>query len=236
MYIRFMKWSTIALVFISVFIIFMESCAPVYIPNAAMVFENEEEGEGSVKYRQGLYSTNIQAGYAVNDNLNIGLVANALHTAEVTVWNTTEPGVTAIEANAVIGYYNKFTASNVFEFNVGGGPVFHSSPEGLSNYYKLFAQPSISIKNLNETFKLSVSTRATGVAFNYSDRGVDTSYYRGFAEPIVSLSFGKKVQFLIQTGISIPFQSQEIFVPSPFIFNLGIGYKFGNKRSEFIEP
>ena len=214
----------------------LHSCAPVYIPNSPMVFENEEAGEGSVKYRQGFYSTNIQGGYAVSDMMNVGASINAIHTADVTIGNTSEPGIQALELNFVTGYYNKFTASNIFELNVGAGSVFHARPAGFSDYYKLFAQPSISFKNLNDKFKFTISGRITGATFGYNDRNVDSTYYLAYGEPAFSLSFGKTVQFLIQTGISIPLQSEEIFDSSPFLFNLGIGYKFGNKRSELIEP
>ncbi|MBT8326446.1 MAG: hypothetical protein KJP21_01905 [Bacteroidia bacterium] len=231
-----MKSQLTVILYVSVISLFAYSCSPVYIPNSTMVFENEAAGEGSVKYRQGIYSTNIQGGYAVSDNFNVGIAVNGLHTTEVTIGTITDLGVQAVEVNAVAGYFNKFTASNVFELNVGGGSVFYSRPSEISEYYKLFAQPSISFKNLNENFKATISARMTGVAFNYNDAGIDTAYFRGFGEPMVSLSFGKKVQFLMQGGISIPLQTEEVFESSPFIFNVGIGYKFGNKRSEFIEP
>lgn len=231
-----MKFHSLPLYIVILSFIFIQSCAPVYIPNSTMVFENEEEGDGFVKFRQGGYSTNLQGGYAVNDNFNIGVALNGLYTGEARIGSTTYPGVEAFEVNAVLGYYNKFTAKNIFEFNVGGGPIYYANPEGVSNYYKLFAQPTVSLKSLNDKIKMSISTRMVGVSFNYDNKSTDSTYFRGYAEPVVSLSFGKNVQFLLQSGASIPIKSDEFFQTSPFILNLGIGYKFGNKRSEFIEP
>jgi hypothetical protein len=213
-------------------------CSPIYIPNAPMVFNNEKQGDYEINYRQGAYSSNLQGGYAVTDNINIGLVASSLYSAESSVGSTVYEASKALEANIVAGYYKKFTSRNLFEMNVGLGSVFMSKPQDIQDYYKVYAQPSITfLGNEGETdTDFSMIAKVVGTSFTVNNGFTDTTVYQGYFEPVLSFSVGNQFRFNTQMGVSIRFQENYFNRHSPFIFNMGIGYTLPRKRDKAILP
>jgi len=218
--------------------IILGGCSPIYIPNAPMVFNNEKQGDYEVNYRQGIYSSNLQGGYAVTDNLNIGLSASSLYSAESGVGNTVYPGSKALEANLVAGYYNKFTSKNLFEMNMGLGSVFMTEPENVKDYYKFYAQPTLTfLGNEGRTdTDFSMIAKVVGTSLTINEGAKDTTVFQGYFEPVLSFSVGNQLRFNTQMGVSIRFQENYFNRYSPFIFNMGIGYTLPRKREKAILP
>ncbi|MDB9882354.1 hypothetical protein N8368_04490 [Bacteroidia bacterium] len=217
--------------------LFLDSgCAPVYIPSAPMVFNNDKKGDYSVNYRQGFYSSNLQVGYAVNDNLNVGGTLSALYTGDASVGSILYEGLRGIDFNAVVGYYNKFYEYNIFELNAGVGPIAMDENLGLNNYLKAYIQPSITFNSRGETrTDFTLLTRVVGTSFSEAFNR-DTVVNLGYVEPVLSLSIGNQLRFNTQLGISLPFNQEYLRDYSPFIFNMGIGYTILKTKKEVTEP
>lgn len=227
------------LVFLILVVLSITSCAPVYIPSAPLVFNNEEEGDYFVALRQGSFSTNLQGGYAVNDNFNIGGSVSALYTGDASVASTSYEGSNAAEVNLVAGYYNKFTATHIFELNGGVGPVFLQSADQVSDYFKGYVQPSITfVGNGRKKTNLTLLTRFVGATFNeeYSNQPVrDSVVNLGYIEPAMSFSIGNAFKFNSQLGLSLPMGgNNSSYNVSPFIFNIGIAYAIPRKRTSTL--
>ncbi len=109
-------------------------------------------------------------------------------------------------------------------------------PQNISNYYNGFLQPTLTFASLNNHTKLSVAPRLKGLVFGRFDGTKDTAVYQGFIEPILSLSTGERIHFLVQAGFSARLQQELIYDYSPFIFNIGVGYTFKPKKTDIIEP
>jgi hypothetical protein len=224
---------------LTIFVLFaLSSCSPVYIPNSPFVFNNDQKGDYSINFRQGAYSSNLQGGYAINDNLNAGVSVSALYSPATTGTFSTQ-GTEALDVGAVFGYYNKITSQNTFELNAGLGPIFYTQPSGISNYAKAFIQPSFTFSSKGNTrADFTLLVRGVGITFNDSRRGLDTTLTKAYIEPVMSLAIGNQIRFNTQFGLSVltPEQYDGNYDPSPFIFNVGIGYTIPRNRKEATLP
>ncbi|PCJ66437.1 MAG: hypothetical protein COA58_06575 [Bacteroidetes bacterium] len=226
------------LIFIFIGALILSGCSPVYIPNAPFVFNNQQQGDYEVNYRQGAYSSNLQGGYAISDNLNLGLALSSLYSAESSVASTVYKATKAYDVNIVAGYYNKFTAKHVFEMNAGVGSVFMSEPQNIKDYYKFYVQPSITFAGTEgrTDTDFTMLTRLVGTSFRSIEGASDTSVFQGYIEPVLSFSVGNQFRFNTQLGVSLGLQENYFKHHSPFIFNIGIGYTLPRKREEAILP
>jgi len=214
--------------------IILNSCSLTYIPSAPVVFNHEKEGDLSIDFKQGGFSRNLQGGYAVSDNFNVGFSVSSLYAGDVTVVSTTYQGTNAYDLNVIGGYYKKFNENTLFEMNAGAGAIFMDNEAYLS-YNKLYVQPTIGFtsKSSNTIFNIGLRTLGTSRITNINQQ--DTIYYSGFLEPFLSLNTGKQVHFLMQAGLSLPIVPYELGEASPFIFNFGIGYSIGTKQKKEAE-
>ncbi len=197
-------------------------------------FNHEKEGDLSIDFKQGGFSSNLQGGYAVSDNFNIGLSVSSLYAGDVTVVSTTYQGTNAYDLNVLGGYYTKFNENTLFEMNAGAGAIFTNNESYLA-YNKLYVQPTIGFKSKSNFTVFNIGLRALGTSRTIDDRQLDTIYYSGFVEPFLSLNTGKQVHFLMQAGLSLPVITYELGEASPFIFNFGIGYSIGTKPKKEAE-
>lgn len=214
----------------------MQGCAPVYIPNAPVVFTNEKQGDVSVAVRQGAFSTNVQGGYAVTENINVGANISALYTGEGAYWNTTYDATQSLEIDLIAGYYSKFTSSHLFQINAGVGKVEVTKPSFRSQYFKGYLQPSLTFLLPNNRSQFTVITRLLGTTYADDEDGVNTVYNAGYIEPMIDWSIGDKFQFRTQLGVSIPLSAQPRQSSSPVLFNIGIGYRFSPNRGVSTLP
>jgi hypothetical protein len=209
----------------------LSSCQITYIPSAPIVFNHEQEGDLSVDFKQGLLSSNLQGGYAITDNVNIGASISSLYTGDVVVNSTLYEGTNAYDLSLVAGYYTKLNANTLFELNAGGGAIFINNPD-IQSYNKAYLQPSIGFQSKSKGTVFNLGVRTLGTSLYFSNTNTDTIYYNGYAEPFMSLTTGKKIHFLMQAGLSIPIMDNQVMDASPFIFNIGIGYSLGTKRKD----
>lgn len=217
-------------------LLFFSSCAPIYIPNAPLVFNSEEQGDAMLEVKQGFYSTNIQGGYAATDFLNIGISLSSLYSYDHDVLGVATKGTRAKEVNMVLGYYRPLSDRSILELNVGGGPIFEESPERISNYYKAYFQPSITL--VSGRFSQTRLTFLTRLVYSsyvndyFGNTGLPTKMNRQFLEPVLDLSLGKELMFTTQAGLSIEAYRDEIDRDgSPFIFNLGVKFLLNRKEA-----
>ena len=218
-------------------LVLLVGCAPIYIPNAAMVFNSAEQGDYSINMRQGASSTNVQGGYALTDRFNLGVQANALYAADNTVTGGAGDPTVAYEANLIAGYYSKFTAKHTIEINAGLGGLIFENPEELSNYLKAYIQPGLTFNvGSKKSTDLTFLTRAVGLSFSHLENGRDTSVFQGYIEPMVCLSVGDKFRFNMQMGVSAPFNQNYFRETTPFILNVGIGYTLPKSRKRATLP
>lgn len=208
------------------------SCAPLYTPNAPLVFNHQEQGDNGVTLRVGGFSSSLQGGYAVTDKLNLGGTISYHKSGESAAGNTTYESTEAGEVNLVAGYYNMITSKNLIELNAGFGPFLLTKPDGYSNYFKGYVQPSFTfIRQPKNRSYFTLLTRVTGTTFTEAvDNQLDTTRYVGYIEPALSYCFGKQFKFSSQLGLSLPLDVERRVRYSPFILNVGISYSFGKKE------
>ena len=221
--------SVTALVFI------LGSCSFIYIPSAPVVFNHENEGDLSVDLRQGGFSTNLNVGYAIKDNINIGTSISSLYTGDASVNGRTYEGTQAYDLGLIAGYFTKPSENTIFELNASAGSIFLNN-DAIRNYAKVYLQPSIGFQSKNKSTVFNMGFRALGTSATSDFMQRDTLYYAGYFEPFLSLSAGKKVHFLMQAGVSVPLVENTLGDVSPFLLNFGIGYSIGTKKKpELIE-
>lgn len=212
-------------------ILLIASCAPVYIPSSPVIFHSEEQGDFSATVRQGFYSTNVQAGIAVTDHINIGVQGSKLYSGESSVGQTTYPGTDALQGSVIVGYYNRFTAKHTFELNGGVGALQFKYQENINGYIKTFIQPSITFNgNGDHNIDFTILTRGVGASFIANENGRDTAVFQGMLEPVLNLSVGKNVKFQTQAGLSLPLTKTYDNESSPFIFNIGLSIALPYKK------
>ena len=214
------------------------ACTPLYIPSAPIVCSNTEKGDVSLALRQGAYSTNLQGAYAATDHLNVGGSISLQYVPESSIVNTLYSGMKSSDVNLILGYYNKFTASHIFEFNIGGGPYLLKEPIGFSNYFKGFVQPSITVlEGDRRDTEFNFLMRIVGATFTQNRQFVSVSMYRlGYIEPTVSYSIGRDLKLSSQLGLSIPMNKDRTIEYSPIVFNIGASYRIKKKKSKAILP
>lgn len=211
-------------------VLLFAACAPVYIPSAPVIFHSEEKGDFSATVRQGFYSTNVQAGIAISDHINIGVQGIKMYSGETTVGQTVYPGTNALQGSIVVGYYTRFTARHTFELNGGIGALQFNYPDNISGYTKTFIQPSITFSSTRSNIDFTVLTRGVGVSFLANENGRDSSVFQGMLEPVLNLSIGENIKFQTQAGLSLPLTDTYDSESSPFIFNIGLSVALPYKK------
>jgi hypothetical protein len=233
------------LIAVTLFAVSLTNCAPVYIPSAPMVFNNQEEGDYQVAYRQGVRSSNLQVGYAVSDHINVGITGSAFYTQQVTGFFNSYDGTRGLNVDFVGGYYER-SGDNVFEFTVGAGPILLQYPEETSDYFKLYIQPTYTINYNKKTHTdFSLIMRFTGTSVTALDENQELkNFQQGYLEPALSLSIGNKVKFPTQMGASLGLtqnyftNNSGLVLPnnSGVILNFGLSYSLPKIKKETILP
>ena len=185
--------------------------------------------------RQGAFSTNLQGGYAVTDNINIGANLSALYTGESAFWNTTYDATQAYEIDLIAGYYSKFSEKHLFQINASAGAVEVTKPSFRSQYYKGYLQPSITFLMPRNRSQFTILTRVLGTSYIDVEDGLDYVYNAGYIEPMIDWSIGDKFMFKTQLGLSLPLTELGRSY-SPVVFNIGFGYRFSPNRGAAPSP
>ena len=233
------------LIAVTLFAVSLTNCAPVYIPSAPMVFNNQEEGDYQVAYRQGVRSSNLQVGYAVSDHINVGITGSAFYTQQASVFNQSYAGTKGLNVDFVGGYYER-SGDDVLEFTVGAGPILLQYPGEISDYFKLYIQPTYTINSNKKTHTdFSLIMRFTGTSLTAFDKNQELkNFQQGYLEPALSLSIGNKVKFTTQMGASLGLtqnyftnNSGSVFSNnSGVILNFGLSYSLPKIKKETILP
>ena len=233
------------LIAITLFAVSLTNCAPVYIPSAPMVFNNQQAGDYQVAYRQGVRSSNLQVGYAVSDHINVGITGSAFYTQQASVFNQSYAGTKGLNVDFVGGYYER-SGDDVLEFTVGAGPILLQYPGEISDYFKLYIQPTYTINSNKKTHTdFSLIMRFTGTSLTAFDKNQELkNFQQGYLEPALSLSIGNKVKFTTQMGASLGLtqnyftnNSGSVFSNnSGVILNFGLSYSLPKIKKETILP
>lgn len=225
------------LVVASLFTVLLPNCAPVYIPSAPMVFNNQQAGDYQVALRQGGRSSNLQIGYAFSDHINVGITGSAFYTQGTGIGNLFFDGTRGLDVNLVGGYYER-AGDDVFELTVGAGPILLEYPEEVSDYFKLFVQPTYTINSNKKTnTELSLIMRFTGTSLTALDENQELQNFKqGYLEPSLCLSVGDKFKFTTQMGASLGLTRNYFQNTSGVILNFGLSYSLPKLKKETTLP
>ncbi len=220
-----MKKSTFSffrLLFLSCAVIYLNSCAPAYVPNTLNTPLLSNKGEFQLGINGGLSGFDPQAAYAITDN--IGLMLNG------SFRNSTSDSTDNFHKHNFVelgsGYYTKFGSIGRFETFAGYGygklkayseaGIFESFADANCN--RIFLQPGVGMAT--QLFDGSFTTRIVLIDLVQND----LHFTEVFFEPALTFKLGYKyVKGMVQLGLSLPMNSEGVdFNYYPFIFSFGI--------------
>lgn len=207
----------------SMALVFLISCAPVYVPNAINTPLLTQQHDASLQGSFGFNGYDAQAAYSPLKGL--GIMANAGFYDSNTFTHT------FFEGGA--GYYGSFENTGRYEVYGGfgnGNTVLNNNilaDRITGNYNRIFIQPSIGAKT--NVFEGSFTPRLVYVNFydlkldNYTNTPLSSVYI----EPVVTAKVGYKfAKFFIQFGLSLHTENALSIYSSPFLFNMGLNLSF----------
>jgi hypothetical protein len=212
-------------------VVFLNSCAPVYIPNVVNAPLLSNKNELQVSINTGVSGFDPQIAFAPTDHIGVMLNGSFSHYMN----ETTNHFHKHLSFDSGIGYFLPFAKHGLFEVYGGMGyarlQADYSNNMWISrtdiNSFKWFLQPSIAFKS--DVFDGSFTTRLLVV--NLFQNHIN--YWGYFIEPAITAKLGyKNVKFIFQLGVSVPINSDElVFSYEPFLFSVGIqlnlkGFKF----------
>ena len=235
-----MKNKILPLSFIISSLLYIQSCAPAYIPNRINAPLFTEAGEVSVDLSVGRSGLDPQFAMSVTEN--IGFMVNGSlslpNNTDTTDLDFHRHGF--IEAGA--GYSKKIGTNQVFEIFGGFGRGFSESywtndlignVNMKSQYNRFFIQPSFGITQKNIDFAFSNRFVLVQMSINnqYSNN-FTVNQFDYFWEPVVTFrAGGTYVKFIMQTGLSVPLIQipENSYEYRKFIFSIGMRVRFGKK-------
>jgi hypothetical protein len=215
-----------------IFIIYLNSCAPLYVPNVVNTPMLSEKNDFNASVNFGLSGTDIQSAYAVTDN--IGIMLNGSYMNETS--DSTDNFHKHIFIEAGAGYFKPLGKFGLFEAYGGYGlgkinsyqssDVFFSYADTYVN--RFFIQPSIGFKS--NYFQLAFAPR-TVCAFVSQENVNKTGF---FIEPTLILKAGSPmIKFITQFGLSFMLNDySNSFNYEPFLFSFGLQFSLRNRESE----
>ena len=226
-----MKNSIIILLLVMSIAIFINGCAPAYIPNVVNTPLLSNQGEVQAAIYTGSSGTDSQFAYAVTDNIGImfnGSFANRTSdtTSDFHKHHFVELGT---------GYYKNIGESGRLEcfggFGYGRLQARFDNNLWVSmedvTAYRYFIQPTIGAST--DIFDGSFATRFVAVDMH---QGVNNNVGL-FFEPVLTGKMGfKYVKAVVQLGFSFPLNSDNLgFTFQPFLFSIGLqGYLFKDSK------
>lgn len=224
---------------ILVIMILFNSCATVYIPNAANVPLIGEKGEVQAGITTGTSNLDFQSAYGLTDN--IAIMANATYS------NKTSDSINYHKhfmGEGAVGYFKKVGRSGRLE--VYGGMGYGSTTDNEENYSfsgdyakgdyaKFFVQANIG--STSDIFDGAMSLRLCDAYFmNFRYLGLDYGNENNiYIEPVLTGKVGyKNLKFIMQMGFSIPVQQSSVMSFNPFILNIGLNFKINTIKSKPI--
>ena len=225
-----MKTKHIFILFFTLSLLIINSCAPAYIPNVvnAPMLTNKGELQASVHF--GASGFNPQFAYAITDHL--GMMVNASFIDVTSDSSSTSDFYhkhTFFEFGP--GYYTNFGSR--FKFGTYGGVGFGKINAEYDNDLwtsrsdvkctRLFLQPTIGMTS--KVFDLGLSTRFVVVSFNQdSEKNTGIMF-----EPAVTAKLGwDHIKAVGQIGLSYPLNPDNIhFVYQVGLVSLGLQANFG---------
>ena len=98
-------------------IVFLSSCAPVYIPNAVNVPLNSNKGELQIGGYAGSNGFDLQTSYAITKEIAVMLNGSTMNRTDDSTSSYHKHGF----GEAAMGYYNSFDQAGRFEIFAGYG-------------------------------------------------------------------------------------------------------------------
>ena len=223
--------------FIGIILVFIanifNSCAPAYIPNAVNMPLISNKGEVQLAIHAGVCGFDPQVTVAVSDH--IAIMANGSFQNEES--DTSDNYHKHYFGEIGVGYYT--TIQNLARFEVYGGygygkvqirnnGLFNSSVVSDVLYHRIFLQPTFGFTSA--FFDMGFAPRIVLIRMMPKQFTYKT-ITKPFIEPVGTIKLGYKYFFIItQLGFSFPLfntDNQEWFDYNPFIFSIGIQFKFG---------
>ena len=218
------------LMFFSVSIFVLNSCAPAYTPNAVNIPLLTNKKEIQISGSTGL--SGVEAQLAVGVTNHIGVMVNWNYRDDTNDTTDTYHYHNFFEGG--IGYYTTF--SSLGRFEIYGGYGFGNVDVNIqtiatqdivkAKFNRVFIQPNFGFSS--QFFDLGFAPRIVYVMMN-PERLQYSTINRFFVEPAGILRFGYRYMYLTsQIGFSIPlngFESSTWFNTNPFLFSVGINIK-----------
>lgn len=227
-----MKKNIIISILAGLFIIYVNSCAPLYVPNSINTPMLSEKRDYNAAASYGLAGLDLHTAYALNDK--IGIMVNGSYMNETS--DSTDNFHKHIFVETGAGYYKTFGKFIQFEayggYGIGRINSYQASGEfsSFADTYvnRLFLQPSLGFKI--KYFEISLTPR-TVMAFVSQNNKRETGI---FVEPTILLKGGSQnIKLIAQLGLSYMINhNSNTFNYEPFIFSFGLQYSFRNMGSE----
>lgn len=213
------------------------SCSPEYIPNVANTPMFDGKGELQANIVAGASGTDIQAAYAITDN--IGIMANTSFLNQVS--DTSDDFHKHSIYELGVGYYGDISDYGRFEIygGYGGGKLEGYDENNIfddavtdATFSKLFIQPSFGLKS--KYFDGNLGTRLSMVKINYSHNPEDIKEgFTPFLEPVLTGRLGiENIKLISQIGLSFPLTEEHSFDYQPIIFSIGLHFKINTLGSD----
>lgn len=231
-------------------VLFLISCAPVYVPNArnAPLFTKKGQVQGTAM--AGLNGTDFQGAYSITDN--IALAGNFAFSEYIDSLN----GGSYLSNNfkykyfeGAVGYF-KSEGNAIYEvfagYGMGDGLSFANnehapsriSDEITGKYRRLFIQPSIGFRK--KDLQLIVTARLSFVDFYELKKFGNPEFINTrttlFFEPAVTLKLNfieDRLFIPIQAGVNMPANIYQTDYGYSFIStSVGLGFRFNTKKEK----
>ncbi len=214
---------------------FLFSCSPEYIPNMANTPMLDNKGEIQANVAAALSGTEIQAAYALTDNL--GIMANSSFLS--TTSDTTDDFHKHSIFEFGVGYFDDFSDIGRYEiyggFGTGKVKAYNEDlvfDEDITDakFSKIFLQPSFGLKS--DYFDGNLGARLALVKVNYQENTSESDEsFHPFIEPVVTVRAGiKNFKLVSQLGYSLPVGGEYVFDTQPFIFSIGLHMRLNTQQ------
>jgi hypothetical protein len=228
----------------SVFIIFLISCAPVYVPNNINTPQFSQAGEVKIGGWYGNNDYGISASAAIDDHWALminglfgsqeGSPENEKNAYEHRLWeggfgiyNTFgETGHFDIFAGYGVGYSRYEDYHKVY---VNWGNNFILVKKAKGNFKRFFMQTSYS-EQISPKYSFGLAMRFSDVSFGKLFLGDNVSISAGdsYLEPAFFIIMGQKIlKIKTQIGASFPLRDQPNFDHQPLWISVGVDLHFG---------
>ncbi len=225
-------------ILIFIVLVTFASCAPVYVPNTINAPQLTDQGELSGTVTTGVSGLDAQLAYAVSENFGL-MVNTSFDFGDTSETNYHEHAFGEVG----LGYLTKFGEYGTL--NVFGGYGLGSSAasdeytfitdqlkHARGMYHRMFLQSDVGLKT--KVFEGGIGFRTAYVNF-YQVLGEGDEYSLSednlFLEPMVYLRVGApNVKLHSQLGFSASLFSDYAFDYIPFIFNIGLTFRFNTMR------